>query len=117
MSSWRDHAPPSVSRNQVARAEVTMIAQQVQLYLLNNGFVRLPNGFTLDVLTHGRTPYLLPLDLVDPWGGTYAVARTAGGGFRVRSHAADRAVGGSGDATDIVSAARVPFSSAPRPSE
>jgi general secretion pathway protein G len=61
------------SKQQVARSEVAQIAQQVEMYMVDNGVSRLPADFDLMVLTEGNRPYLRPQDLIDPWGRPYMI--------------------------------------------
>ena len=103
LSGPRSLRHPSNSRGQVAQAEVQVIAQQVQTYLLDKGLVSLPHGFTLDALTQSSTPYLMPPDLIDPWGSPYVIEVDARNPalYRIVGLGVDGTAGGRGDAADI----------------
>lgn len=92
------------SKQQVASSEVAQIAQQVELYMVDNGVSRLPSDFDLIVLTEGDSPYLRPRDLIDPWGNPYViiVPGEENPDFDIVSYGADGVPGGEGEDEDIV---------------
>lgn len=92
------------SNARIARAEVESIAQQVHLYLVDNGMSRIPNDFRLQQLTEGDRPYLRPRDLIDPWGNEYVI-RIPGEvnpDFDIISYGASGEPGGEGEDADII---------------
>lgn len=103
LSGPRGSRHPSISRAQVAQAEVQAIAQQVQMYLLDNGLTTVPNGFTLNALAQSSTPYVMTGDLIDPWGNPYLIEIDARNPamYRIVSRGADGTVGGRKDAADL----------------
>jgi general secretion pathway protein G len=88
----------------VAKAEVSEIAKQVNLYCVDNGISRLGDDFDLSVLTSGPSPYVKASDLTDPWGHEYVilVPGERNTDFDVISYGADGAPGGEGEDADIV---------------
>lgn len=88
-----------------AKAEATQLAQNVKLYMTENGMSRLPPEFELIWLTEGADPYLeSKKDLLDPWGNDYVirVPGTDGRDFDVVSLGADGQPGGEGEDADII---------------
>ncbi len=60
------------SRNNVAKAEASKLAQTVRLYLLDNMLTRPFAGMELGVLLEGDDPYLEKADDInDPWHNEY----------------------------------------------
>lgn len=91
------------AKSAVAKAEVAEIAKQVQLYLVDNGMSKAPEGLELSVLTTGN--YLKPADLIDPWGREYILVvpgEANPNDFDVVSLGNDGEVGGEGEDADIV---------------
>ena len=85
-----------------AKSGVAQIAQQVGLYLADNGLSRVPSDFDLEVLVD--TQVLRDRDLIDPWDNPY-VLRVPGvenPDFDIVSYGADGEVGGEGYDADIV---------------
>jgi general secretion pathway protein G len=92
------------SKQKIAETEVNSIAQQVQLYMADNGLSRLPDDFDLLELTQGTNPYLREKDLYDPWDRIY-VLRNPGEenpDFDIWSYGADGEPGGEGEDNDVV---------------
>jgi general secretion pathway protein G len=92
------------SKQQVAKSEVAQIAQQVELYMVDNGVSRLPSDFDLSALTQGDRPYLRPQDLIDPWGNPYVIVvpGEVNRDFDIVSYGADGLPGGEGEDADVV---------------
>lgn len=89
----------------VAQSEVASIAQQLNLYLLDNGLSKVPEDLEIDVLAQGTDPYLRPKDLIDPWGNPYrlivpGVENVAD--FDIVSFGSNGEPGGEGEDKDIV---------------
>lgn len=88
-----------------AKAESTTIAQQIKLYMTENGMSSVPAEFELIWLTEGAEPYLeSKKDLIDPWNHEYVirVPGTEGRDFDVLSYGADGVPGGDGENADII---------------
>lgn len=92
------------SKINVAEAGVRSIAQQVGIYMADNGMGRLPDDFELEMLTEGDRPLLNAKDLVDPWDNDYVLINPGETNidFDVVSYGADGQSGGDGDDADIV---------------
>lgn len=92
------------TNQKVAATEAKQIAQQVQLYLADNGLTKPPAGMTLSVLTQGSTPYLKPADLLDPWGRPYVLIVPGRGIaiFNIVSYGREGMPGGEGADADII---------------
>lgn len=92
------------SKTKIAQAEVASIAQQVRLWMVDNGFSRLPDDFDLAVLTEGTDPYLALDDLMDPWQRPYVLVADGGKNidFDVMSYGLDGEPGGEGEDGDVV---------------
>lgn len=99
-----------VAKNRKAEADVNSLAQQVRLYMTENGMSRLPDDFELDVLCQGDNPIISNANsLNDPWGHRYVVIvpGTVNRDFDIVSYGADGQPGGEAtDAKDIVNGAR-----------
>lgn len=92
------------AKDKRARTEAASLAQQVRLYMTENGFSRLPDDFELEVLVEGDNPYLPNRTaLNDPWGNAYVIVvpGRVNFDFDVVSYGADGAPGGEGEAGDI----------------
>jgi len=91
------------AKRKAALSEATTIAQQLQLYLLENGHDSVPPDLGLDALTQGNDPYLKPSDLIDPWDNPYVliVPGECNVDFDVVSYGADGEPGGEGNNQDI----------------
>ena len=92
------------AKDKRARTESSSLAQQVRLYMTENGFSRLPSDFDLEVLAEGENPYLPNRGaLNDPWGNPYmiVVPGRVNFDFDIVSYGADGAPGGEGEAKDI----------------
>lgn len=88
-----------------AIADVASLAQQVKLYMTEQGMSRLPDDFSLEMLLEGEDPYLDNRDqLIDPWGNSYAIIIPGefNVDFDVICYGSDGQRGGDGDASDIV---------------
>jgi general secretion pathway protein G len=92
------------SKVKIAQAEASSIAQQVNLYLLDNDMSRIPDDFDLVVLTEGDDPYIEPDDLLDPWGNEYIIRTgidAVHSDFDVVSLGADGVPGGESEDADL----------------
>jgi general secretion pathway protein G len=92
------------SRQRIAQAEVASIAQQVQLWMADNGYSRLPDDFDLEMLTEGDDPYLSAKDLLDPWETPYVLISPGEenpADFDVVSYGFDGQPGGDGEDADV----------------
>lgn len=92
------------SKQKVAQSEVASIAQQVQLWMLDNGQSRLRDDFELEQLTEGDDPSLRAKDLIDPWENNYVLINPGEENldFDIVSYGADGQSGGEGEDADIV---------------
>lgn len=92
-----DRAKAGAARNGVAQ-----IAQQVSIYLVDNGMSRVPNDFNLEQLVDAQL--LRARDLIDPWGNPYViiVPGIENPDFDIVSYGADGQPGGEGYDADIV---------------
>ena len=91
------------AKTRIAQSEAASIAQQVNIWMADNGTDRLPDDFELEMLTEGENQYLRPKDLTDPWDNPYQVIIPGvdGGEFSIMSLGADGEQGGEGDNADI----------------
>ena len=91
------------SKQKVAQAEAASIAQQVQLWMLDNGYSRLPDDFELEQLTEGDDASLRVKDLLDPWEHNYVVINPGeeNPDFDIVSYGADGQPDGEGEDADI----------------
>src|SRR5688572_30273570 len=90
------------SKQRIAQNEVAQIAQQIGLYLADNGLSRPQEDMELTVLTSGSTPYLKANDLQDPWGRPYIlVIPGESSSFDVLSYGGDGEPGGEGEDADV----------------
>lgn len=92
------------AKTRIAQTGVSSIAQQLGIYLADNGMSKPPPDFDLSVLTQGDDPLLREKDLIDPWGNPY-ILRVPGivnPGFDIVSLGADGEPGGEGEDADIV---------------
>ena len=92
------------ARQDISQAEVASIAQQVSLWMLDNGVSRLPDDFDLEQLAEGDDPYLDPDDLLDPWNQPYMIVYPGeqNSDFDVMSFGSDGEPGGEGEDADVV---------------
>jgi len=92
------------SKQRIAQAEVASIAQQVKLWMVDNGYGHLPNDFELEALTEGDDPLLRTRDLYDPWDRLYLLVNPGDENpdFDIWSYGADGERGGEGENADIV---------------
>ena len=92
------------SKQKITQAEVASIAQQVNLWMLDNGFTRLPDNFDLETLTEGDSATLSAKDLNDPWDKPYILINPGeeNPDFDIVSYGADGEPGGEGEDGDIV---------------
>jgi general secretion pathway protein G len=98
-----------VAKERKAQADVNSLAQQVRLYMTEQGASRLGDDFELDVLCEGDNPIISNANnLIDPWGNRYVVVvpGSVNRDFDVVSYGADGQPGGEGDSKDIVNGAR-----------
>ncbi|MEC8512045.1 MAG: type II secretion system protein GspG [Planctomycetota bacterium] len=85
------------SRAAVARAEVRLIGQAIESYLMDN--MGLPAD--LASLAAAEAPYLDEVPASDPWGRPYELIELEGLEFEVRSLGADGVEGGEGEDADL----------------
>jgi general secretion pathway protein G len=92
------------AKDSKAKAETSSIAQQVKLYMTENGLSTVPGEFELEWLCEGENPYLESTDdLKDPWGNTYVIVIPGSGrDFDIVSYGLDGQPGGEGENKDIV---------------
>jgi general secretion pathway protein G len=93
------------SKQRIAQAEVNSIAQQVKLWMLDNGYSQLPDDFDLMTLTEGKDPYLREKDLYDPWERMYVLVNPGEenpADFDIWSYGNDGEPGGEGEDADVV---------------
>lgn len=93
------------SKQNIAKADVASLAQQVSLYLLDNGMSTPPDDLTLEALTEGDDPPLKAKDIVDPWGNHFFIRTgmdAVNPDFDIVSYGADGQAGGEGENADIV---------------
>ncbi len=89
------------TKHKIAVAETSSIAQQINLYMVDNSITQLPSDFDLQVLV-GK--YLNKAgDLVDPWGHDYIVLvpGDVNPDFDVISYGRDGEPGGTGEDADV----------------
>lgn len=90
------------SKQRIAKADVKSIAQQVNIYLLDNGMTKPPQDMDLAVLTTGPNPYLKPNQLNDPWGNPYMMMVPGEADpFDIVSYGGDGQQGGEGEDADV----------------
>ena len=91
------------TKTKVAKNEVAQIAQQMGIFLADNGKSRPDQDTELTVLVEGTTPYLKATDLKDPWGRDYIlmVPGPSGSDFDIISYGADGEPGGEGEDQDV----------------
>jgi general secretion pathway protein G len=92
------------SKQGIAKAEVASIAQQVSLWMADNGHSRLPGDFDLEILTEGDDAYLRAKDLLDPWDRPYQLISPGeeNPDFDIVSYGANGEPGGDGEDADVV---------------
>jgi len=85
----------------VAKSEVASIAQQLQLYLADNGLTRPSEDLDLNVLVPQY--FSTSEDLTDPWGRPYRliVPGETGAEFDIVSYGANGEPGGEGEDKDV----------------
>jgi len=92
------------AKTNIAQREVAQIAQEIQIWMADNGMSRLPDDFDLAILTEGDSRTLNPEDIVDPWERQYVVIIPGEKNvdFDVISYGADGQPGGEGEDQDVV---------------
>jgi len=92
------------SKQAKAQAEVARLYQEINLWMLDNGYSSLPEGFTLRMLTEGDRASLRASAIIDPWGNEYRVVNPGrvNPDFDVMSYGADNQPGGEGENADVV---------------
>lgn len=88
------------AKQKIAKSDAASIAQQVKLYMVNNGMSTLPDDFDLQALTQGEYAELKMEDIVDPWDRPYIVV-VEGSDFQIVSYGADGESGGEGENADV----------------
>lgn len=93
------------AKTSIAKREVSQIAQEIQIWMADQGMSRLPDDFDLMILAEGDNRTLNPEDLIDPWEQQYIVLIPGekNPDFDVISYGADGEPGGEGEDQDIVS--------------
>jgi len=93
------------AKTSIAQREVSQIAQEIQIWMADQGMSRLPDDFDLIILAEGDNRTLNPEDLMDPWDQQYIVLIPGekNPDFDVISYGADGEPGGEGEDQDIVS--------------
>lgn len=89
------------AKQKVARSEVQSIAQQLQLYLADNGMTRPTDDLDLNVLVPQY--FNSADDLTDPWGRPYilVVPGATGADFDIVSYGSDGVPSGEGEDKDV----------------
>ena len=89
------------AKQKVASSEVRSIAQQLQLYLADNGLTRPPEDLDLNVLVPQY--FNTSEDLMDPWDRPYllVVPGNSGAEFDIMSFGANGEPGGEGEDRDV----------------
>ena len=110
LAGCTDHALHA-QRAQIARIQATLVAQALNMYLIDTGQSSPENGFDLTILTLWPDdgggpggPYLpKPDDIIDPWGNQLMVVSPGeiNADFDVLSYGKDAAPGGEGVNEDI----------------
>lgn len=93
------------AKTKIAEREVNQIAQEIQIWLADQGMSRLSDDFDLSILAEGDARTLNPEDLIDPWERSYIVIIPGekNPDFDVISYGADGEAGGEGEDQDVVS--------------
>jgi len=97
------------AKEKKAYADTQSLAQQVKLYMTEQGLSRPSDDFELDMLLEGDDPYLDNADqLIDPWGNRYVIVipGEVNVDFDIVCYGSDGERGGEGDAADIVHGVR-----------
>ncbi len=91
------------SKQSIAHSEVSSIAQQVRLWMVDNGYSRLPEEFELEALTEGDDPYLAKKHLLDPWDRPFVLINPGeqNPDFDVVTYGADGEPGGDNEDADV----------------
>ena len=91
------------TKQKLAQAEVSTLANQISLWMADNGHSRLPDDFDLEILTEGNDPYLDPDDLLDPWDNEYRlnIPGEVNHDFDVVSFGANGEPGGEDEDADV----------------
>ncbi|MCP3905954.1 MAG: prepilin-type N-terminal cleavage/methylation domain-containing protein [Planctomycetes bacterium] len=91
------------SKQKIAMAEVASIYQQVNLWMADNSFSRLPDDFELELLAEGPDATLRDKDLDDPWNRRYVLINPGerNNDFDIASYGADGEPGGEGEDADV----------------
>ena len=91
-----------------AKADVSSLAQQVRMYMVQNGMDRVGDDFELSKLCEGDDPLISNINqLNDPWKHQYVLVYppTYNKDFDVVSYGADGQPGGEGPNKDIINGA------------
>ena len=91
------------SKIKIAESKVASIYQQVNLWMADNGYSRLPDDFDLEDLVDSDDPYLRAKDLNDPWDNPFGLINPGevNHDFDIISYGADGQPGGEGEDADI----------------
>ena len=91
------------SKQSIAQSEVSSLAQQVRLWMVDNGYSRLPEEFELEALTEGDDPYLAKKYLIDPWDRPFVLINPGeqNPDFDIVTYGADGEPGGDKEDADV----------------
>ena len=96
------------AKSNKAKADVNTLAQQVSLYMVQNGMTRVGDDFELEKLCEGDDALIGNVSqLRDPWNNQYVLVfpPTYNKDFDVVSFGADGQPGGEGESKDIINGA------------
>ena len=92
------------AKTSIAKREVGQLAQEVSIWMADQGLSRLPDDFELGLLAEGDDRTINPDDLIDPWERPYLILIPGekNPDFDVISYCADGQPGGEGEDQDVV---------------
>jgi general secretion pathway protein G len=92
------------AKTSIAKREVGQLAQEVSIWMADQGLSRLPDDFELGFLAEGDDRTINPDDLIDPWERPYLILIPGekNPDFDVISYGADGQPGGDGEDQDVV---------------
>ena len=88
----------------IAKREVNQLAQEIQIWMADQGMSRLPDDFDLAILAEGDDRAINAEDLLDPWDRQYVliIPGEKNVDFDLVSYGADGEPGGEGEDADVV---------------
>ena len=91
------------TKQKIAKSEAASIAQQVKLWMADEGMSTLPDDFDLFMLTEGNDPLLESKHLLDPWDRPYliVVPGEVNRDFDILTYGANGEPGGEGEDEDV----------------